>query len=58
MKTITMTVEQTALYDDGDDQQVQQLLAEMRTAAIAAREGTETIEIQTADGIVVDAIQD
>jgi hypothetical protein len=58
MKTITMTQEQTSIYDDGDDQQVKKLLTELRADATAAREDGETIEIQTIDGITVDIIQD
>jgi len=54
MKAITMTVEQTARYDDDDAT----VIDEMREQAAAIREGNETVEIYTVDGIVVDVAQD
>jgi hypothetical protein len=53
MKALTMTVAQTAAYDDADDIEV--LSALIARAQKLADESGETVEIYTADGIVADA---
>lgn len=52
MKSITMTVEQTAQYDADDAAVMDELIAQ---AQALANETGETVEIYTADGIVADA---
>jgi hypothetical protein len=56
MKTITMTAEQTAIYDADNTASVE-LMRELKAEAEAIREPGETVEIYTADGIVADAVQ-
>jgi len=56
MKAITMTEEQTVIYDEGDDAEILSLLRDLRAEAQRLAEATgETVEIYTADGIVVEA---
>jgi len=56
MKAITMTEEQTVIYDEGDDAEVAALLRDLRAEAQRLADFTgETVEIYTADGIVVEA---
>lgn len=58
MATITMTPEQTAIYDSGDEQAQRDLMHELRAEAQrqADKDGLP-VEIHTADGIVADAVE-
>lgn len=59
MRAITMTAEQTRVYDDGDERAAKALMQELRQQARELREQTgETVEIYTADGIVAAAVCD
>lgn len=67
MKTIVMTAEQTAIYDSGDAKAAEALVSKLRDQMDAKAEGlltqdsegmqadSVTVELHTADGIVVDA---
>lgn len=54
MTSITMTAEQTAIYDDGSEQEQCALMAELRQRAVAMG---GAVEIYTADGIVAEYVQ-
>mgnify|MGYP000570735215 CR=1 FL=1 len=58
IKSITMTDEQTEMYDD-DGSEAASLLAELRAEAqqIIDNGDAFTVEIYTADGIVADVVQ-
>lgn len=58
IKSITMTDEQTEMYDD-DGSEAASLLAELRAEAqqIIDNGDAFTVEIYTADGIVAEVVQ-
>lgn len=57
MKSITITAEQTAIYDSDTPESVA-LMRELRRQAQQIADSTgETVEIYTADGIVADAVE-
>ena len=58
IKSITMTDEQTEMYDD-DGSEAASLLAELRAEAqqIIDNGDVFTVEIYTADGIVAEVVQ-
>lgn len=57
MKSIIMTAEQTAIYDSDTLESVE-LMRDLRAKAkMMAESSGETVEIYTADGIVVDAVE-
>lgn len=51
---ITMTPEQTAVYDDGREIEQRKLMADLRRQA---RDIGGVVEIYTSDGIVADIVQ-
>ena len=54
MSTITMTQEQTTIYDSGDDRVVRNLMKDLCTRAQQMADSTDVeCEVYTADGIVV-----
>lgn len=56
MRSITMTAEQTEIYDSGSASEQRALMAELIEQAQALADETgKTVEIYTADGIVADA---
>ncbi len=58
MTSLTMTAEQTSIYDGDDEQAARQMMTELRKqAAEAAKETGRTVEIYTADGIVAEAVE-
>ena len=57
MQTITMTTEQTAIYDE-DGREARELMTRLNAQAQAlANETRKTVEIYTEDGIVANAVQ-
>lgn len=58
MKSITMTEEQTSVYDEGDEEAQRNLMAElMAIARVMSGDSYDTVEIYTADGIVAAVAQ-
>lgn len=56
MRSITMTAEQTAVYDGGDERASRPMMFGLIAQAQALADETgETVEIYTADGIVADS---
>lgn len=52
---ITMTADETAVYDGADDRATSDLMRELRARAQALADSTgQPVEIYTADGIVAD----
>lgn len=57
LKSITMTADQTAVYDGADEAAIRHMLDGLRSAALALKGSGDTVEIYTADGIVADVVQ-
>lgn len=57
MRSITMTAEQTAVYDGSNEQAARALMSELRREAETMRKPGETVEIYTADGIVAAVVE-
>ena len=56
--TITLTTEQTAIYDGGDERAAREMMREVLVQARAALAATgEPITVETADGIVIEVVQ-
>ena len=58
MGTITLTDEQTATYDAGDERDAREMLAPIIAKARATMAETgEPVTIETADGITIEIVQ-
>ena len=58
MTTITLTAEQTAIYDGGDDRAEREMMREIiRDARDMLIQTGQPVTIETDDGIVVEIVQ-
>lgn len=57
MQSITMTADETAIYDGDDDRATRALMAELRERAEAIGSSDQAVEIYTADGILAEVVQ-
>jgi hypothetical protein len=58
MTTITLTTEQTAIYDSGDEREAREMMQPIMAQARAAYASSgKPVTVETADGIVIDVVQ-
>ncbi len=57
MKTMTLTKEQTEIYDGGGPDFIEMMPAILSEASALAEEICEPVEIVTADGIVIESVK-